>query len=38
MILWFGDITAGDTSRVGGKGANLGECTRAGLPFRRGSV
>lgn len=36
MIVWFDDITAGDTARVGGKGANLGECARAGLPVPPG--
>lgn len=36
MILWFTDITAADHAHVGGKGANLGECTRAGLPVPPG--
>ncbi|RRD43433.1 PEP/pyruvate-binding domain-containing protein [Buchananella hordeovulneris] len=36
MILWFTDITAADHAQVGGKGANLGECTRAGLPVPPG--
>ena len=36
VIVWFDDVTAGDTARVGGKGANLGECARAGLPVPPG--
>ncbi len=36
MIVWFEEITAADTARVGGKGANLGECARAGLPVPPG--
>lgn len=36
MIVRFDDITADDTARVGGKGANLGECARAGLPVPPG--
>ncbi len=36
MIVWFDDITAADLARVGGKGANLGECARAGLPVPPG--
>ncbi len=34
--MWFDDITAADLARVGGKGANLGECARAGLPVPPG--
>ena len=37
-IHWFRDITRTDIARVGGKGANLGEMTRAGLPVPRGFV
>ena len=37
-IHWFRDITRNDIARVGGKGANLGEMTRAGLPVPRGFV
>ncbi|WIY83337.1 PEP/pyruvate-binding domain-containing protein [Propionimicrobium sp. PCR01-08-3] len=36
MVVWLEEITAGDTARVGGKGANLGECARAGLPVPPG--
>ncbi len=35
-ILWFDQISAQDIERVGGKGANLGEMTRAGLPVPPG--
>lgn len=37
-IHWFGDIGAADVEEVGGKGANLGELTRAGLPVPGGFV
>ncbi len=37
-ILWFSEIGVGDTATVGGKGANLGELTRAGLPVPPGFV
>lgn len=36
MIVPFEDMGAADTTRVGGKGANLGECFRAGLPVPPG--
>ena len=36
MIVWFEEIAASDIVRVGGKGANLGECVRAGLPVPPG--
>src|SRR5712692_5105530 len=32
----FGEVGAGDVGLVGGKGANLGEMTRAGLPVPPG--
>jgi pyruvate,water dikinase len=32
VIFWLRDISRQDTPRVGGKGANLGELARAGLP------
>ncbi|MCC7161222.1 MAG: hypothetical protein IT331_01905 [Anaerolineae bacterium] len=35
-IFTFGEITAQDVGRVGGKGANLGEMTHAGLPVPPG--
>lgn len=37
-IAWFEDITHADVAHVGGKGANLGEMTRAGLPVPPGFV
>lgn len=36
MILWFDEIGKDDISKVGGKGANLGEMTRAGFPVPPG--
>ena len=38
VIAWFADLGKGDTALVGGKGANLGELTRAGLPVPPGFV
>lgn len=38
LVRWFGDIDRQDISAVGGKGANLGELTRAGLPVPPGFV
>ena len=35
-ILWFSQIDKNDTNSVGGKAANLGELTRAGLPVPNG--
>lgn len=37
-IAWFRDISREDVSSVGGKGANLGEMTGAGLPVPPGFV
>ncbi len=37
-IHWFATIGVDDTATVGGKGANLGEMTRAGLPVPPGFV
>ncbi|MGJ0558353.1 phosphoenolpyruvate synthase [Methylocystis sp.] len=37
-VLWFDEISLDDVLAVGGKGANLGELTRAGLPVPRGFV
>ena len=37
-IRWFDEIGLGDTAQVGGKGANLGELTSAGLPVPPGFV
>ena len=36
MIVWLGDVAAGDTERMGGKGANLGECAHLGLRVPEG--
>ncbi len=38
QVLWFEALCKGDVSRVGGKGANLGELTRAGLTVPNGFV
>jgi pyruvate,water dikinase len=37
-VRWFDDIGLADVASVGGKGANLGELTRAGMPVPRGFV
>lgn len=37
-ILWFGDLSASDVPVAGGKGANLGELTGAGMPVPPGFV
>jgi pyruvate,water dikinase len=37
-IRWFSEISLADVALVGGKGANLGELTAAGLPVPRGFV
>ncbi|RKH18511.1 phosphoenolpyruvate synthase [Corallococcus sp. CA047B] len=37
-ILWFEALSREDVARAGGKGANLGEMTRAGLPVPPGFV
>ncbi|MDP2672346.1 MAG: PEP/pyruvate-binding domain-containing protein, partial [Nanoarchaeota archaeon] len=36
FILWFSEIGKEDISKVGGKGANLGELTKAGIPVPNG--
>jgi pyruvate,water dikinase len=38
LIAWFEELSAADTPTVGGKGANLGELSRAGLPVPPGFV
>jgi pyruvate,water dikinase len=38
LVAWFADLSKADVPRVGGKGANLGELTRAGLPVPPGFV
>ena len=37
-IIWFDQINKNDVPLVGGKGANLGEMTQAGIPVPRGFV
>lgn len=37
-ILWFHEIDKDDVAKVGGKGANLGEMTKAGFPVPGGFV
>ena len=37
-VRWFTDLTRADIALVGGKGANLGEMTHAGLPVPPGFV
>jgi len=37
-VLWFGDIGRDDLAVAGGKGANLGELTQAGIPVPPGFV
>ncbi len=37
-IRWFDEITKGDVGIAGGKGANLGEMTRAGFPIPGGFI
>ncbi len=37
-VLWFEDVTREDVPQVGGKGANLGEMVRAGLPVPPGFI
>jgi pyruvate,water dikinase len=38
MVLWFSDLSKDDVPIAGGKGANLGELVRAGLPIPPGFV
>ena len=38
LIRWFAELSRQDTAEVGGKGANLGEMTRVGLPVPSGFV
>jgi pyruvate,water dikinase len=37
-ILWFNEVDKEDVSLVGGKGANLGEMTRSGIPVPPGFI
>lgn len=38
FILWFSEVGKTDIGKVGGKGANLGELTRAGFPAPNGFI
>jgi len=38
LVHWFADVGRDDIAAVGGKGANLGELTRAGLPVPQGFI
>lgn len=38
LIVWFQDVGKEDVGLVGGKGANLGEMTRAGIPVPPGFI
>ena len=38
LVVWFNDVGKEDGALVGGKGANLGELTRAGLPVPPGFI
>ena len=38
LVVWFEDVGKGDISQVGGKGANLGEMTQAGIPVPPGFI
>jgi pyruvate,water dikinase len=38
LVVWFGDVDRADLALVGGKGANLGELTRAKLPVPPGFI
>jgi len=38
LVSWFDEVGGDDVTTVGGKGANLGELTRAGLPVPPGFV
>jgi pyruvate,water dikinase len=37
-VVWFKDVNKGDIALVGGKGANLGEMTGAGIPVPPGFI
>ncbi len=38
LVVWFEEVGKQDTPFVGGKGANLGEMTRAGIPIPYGFI
>jgi len=37
-VVWFNEVTKDDVPLVGGKGANLGEMTNAGIPVPQGFI
>ena len=37
-VVWFREVTKNDIAIVGGKGANLGEMTKAGIPVPQGFI
>ena len=37
-VVWFSDVSKDDIPLVGGKGANLGEMTNAGIPVPPGFI
>lgn len=38
VVVWFNEVTKNDIPLVGGKGANLGEMTNAGIPVPQGFI
>ncbi|MEK9167568.1 MAG: phosphoenolpyruvate synthase [Patescibacteria group bacterium] len=38
LLVWFAEVSKGDIALVGGKGANLGEMTKASLPVPPGFI
>lgn len=38
LVVWFSDVDKDDVALVGGKGANLGEMTKAGFPVPNGFI
>ncbi|MFC2022948.1 phosphoenolpyruvate synthase [Chloroflexota bacterium] len=38
VVVWFNEVTKNDIATVGGKGANLGEMTNAGIPVPPGFI
>ena len=38
FVVWFSEVDKGDIDTVGGKGANLGEMTKAGFPVPPGFI
>jgi phosphoenolpyruvate synthase/pyruvate phosphate dikinase len=38
LFVWFNEVGKDDVGLVGGKGANLGEMTRAGIPVPPGFI